>query len=62
MASRSLCIRTKAVLCCTSRSRESWTADKPLDAFTTRQIAVKRSTKDSLCEAKIVPEVTLNWR
>ena len=59
---RSLCISTKAVLCCTSRSRESWTADRPLDAFTTRQIAANRSTKDSLREAKIVSEVTLNSR
>ncbi len=35
-------------------------ADKPFEAFTNRQIAPSRSTKESLCEAKIVPEVALN--
>jgi hypothetical protein len=44
----------------TSRSRLNCTADKPFEAFTNRQIAPRRSTKESLCEAKIVPEVALN--
>ncbi len=61
ITSRSLCTSTNAVLCCTLRSRESWTADNPLEAFTTRQIAPSRSTNDNLREAKMVPEVTLNW-
>ncbi len=33
----------------------------PLDAFTSKQIAASRSTKSILRDAKIVPDVTLNW-
>lgn len=62
MASPRLCMSTNAVLCCTFRSRENCTAERPFEAFTNRQIAPSRSTNASLREAKMVPEVTLNWR
>ncbi|WP_373429730.1 hypothetical protein [Paracoccus sp. WLY502] len=61
MASRSLCMSTNAVLSCTSRSHEICTAGRPFEAFTERQIAPNRSANASLCEAKMVPEVALNW-
>jgi hypothetical protein len=41
--------------------QKSCKADAPLAAFTNRQMAASRSTKESFRHAKIVPEVTLNW-
>lgn len=61
IASRSLWARTNAVLYWQSISRLSCTMLIPLEAFTIRQIAASRSTKSILRDAKIVPDVTLNW-
>src|SRR5204862_189095 len=62
IASRSLWAITKAVLYCTSRSRESCKAECPFAPFAKIAIAERMSRKESLRLAKIVPDVRENWQ